>query len=201
MKIFIDKDTLMPLFAMDQMLMIDEFKVVYKQFGMQGIVYTVLFGWTGSPYVKSTIKEDERDILVMDNINNTDIYDPVKEKFVTNSHLKAKEMYQLPAVKIAIKRLNQLCPVQLLELSLFYEEQIINTKRSIKDIDENSRTEKDPDKIGKSVAAKSKLFTALESLTRQFDEIQKKIETTMQTQTEASLNDFLPTYQVNQRNG
>lgn len=197
MKIFIDKETLIPQFPADQLMMIGEFQTIYKQFGWQGVMYTILFGWQGSPYVNGTVVEDERDGLIMDHIENTDIYDPLKAKFVTNSHLKAKKMYTMPAIKAGIKIINQVCPVQLLELANFFEQESTNIKKAIKDI----AYETDAEKNAKNAAAKSKLFDTLEKITKQQELTEEKIRAIMNTQTEASLNDFLPNFQTNQRNG
>lgn len=197
MRIFIDKETLIPRFPVDQIMMIGEFQTVYKQFGWQGIMYTILFGWQGSPYVNGTVKEDERDMMIMDHLDSTDIYDPVKEEFLTKWAKKAKDMYKLPAIKAGVKQINVLCPVALLELANFYDQESTNIKKAIKDI----QYESDPEKNAKNAAAKAKLFDTLEKITKQQELTNEKIKVIMDMQTEASLNDFLPNYQSNQRNG
>lgn len=197
MRIFIDKETLIPQFPSDQLMMIGEFQTIYKQFGWQGVMYAILFGWQGSPYVNGTVNEEERDGLIMDHIENTDIYDPIKEKLVVNAHLKAKQMFKMPAIKAGIKLINQLCPVPLLELANFYEQESTNIKKAIKDI----TYETDPEKNAKNAAAKSKLFDTLEKITKQQELTEEKIRVIMNTQVEASLNDLMPNFQNTKRNG
>lgn len=76
MTVHIDPLTGQPLFIMDQIMMIEVFREIYKEFGIHGIYYCVFFGWSASPYASITNIE-EKHALVSEEVNDSKYYDPV----------------------------------------------------------------------------------------------------------------------------
>lgn len=76
MTVHVDPLTGQPLFIMDQIMMIEVFREIYKRYGIHGIYYCVFFGWAASPYASIT-DIHEKHKLVCEEIEGAIYYDPV----------------------------------------------------------------------------------------------------------------------------
>ena len=188
MNIYIDTDTLEPMFLTDQLMMISEFKDVYRQFGFQGIHYVVLHGWKGSPYSLYHIDETERDSIVVDDIKSRDTYDPIKQLWIEGKKWTHKEAHKLPAMVKATKKLNFVAKVELFELKEFYQLQLTRLQNSLTGLDFNTD---DDIKLRKNSLTQKELIGNLSLMRAEIEKLDEKIHAKMKSTQEASLNDFL----------
>lgn len=110
------------MFPIEQMLMIPDCHTCYKNYGIHGLYYAILFGWAGSPYRNKT-NEEERDTTVYDAIRLTEIFDYNKGKMAKPDKTH-REMYKNPHIKKAIQAIIQHARIPTLELRAYYTQQI-----------------------------------------------------------------------------
>ncbi|MCE7039229.1 hypothetical protein [Dyadobacter sp. CY312] len=186
MKIAINPDTGISMFALDQMLMVRELRECYKHYGIHGLHYTVLFGWDGSPY-KNELDLELRDKFVYDDVYSDDLYDLSKGKFVDNKKSRHRDMYKNPFIMAAIKTINALAKVPQLELHSYYEEQIAELKIQANISWKTGNTSE----LKAQAQAQNLLLANIKTLQKNQKEIADEIASTMKVQVVASLNDFI----------
>jgi len=185
MKISIQKETGTPMFMLDQLLLNSTVKECYKHFGIHGLHYAILFGWTGSPY-RSKADIEERDMLAYDAVKSTELYDTVKGKIAKSDKL-TRHMYKNPFIKQAINTINELAKVPILELRYFFVKEIDILKQQI----ENVKWDKDATTLKKQVDTHKIIMESIKNMTKEIESIDAKIEEKFKIEKYPSLNDLI----------
>lgn len=114
MTIHVDTQTGAPIFVLNQMMMLSSIRDVYKKYGIHGIYYAVLFGWSGSPFASLT-NDSIRDENVVKEVYGSKYYDPVQKEEIASEPFSCKEQYKQQDMKAAIKMITSLARVPIIE--------------------------------------------------------------------------------------
>lgn len=114
----------LPIFAVDQFMIIPAVRDCYRYYGIHGVYYAILFGWEGSPY-RGKPDLNERNTLAYMAIKDVELYDPVKDRRVRASQKIYKDnMYENNYIKQCINAINSLVRTPMLEQRTYYLTQI-----------------------------------------------------------------------------
>ena len=184
MIIIIDRETRIPMFSIEQMLMMKETRECYLEYGIHGLYYCVLFGWKGSPYF-SVVDENKRDEMVSEDVMSMQYYDPNEGKTITRPQWKHEKMYTSKLIVNAIKKIEEVTPSALIDDYNYFEKLRENIK-------EEASIEWDPDPTIKAKqATMQKVFLDnLEKLRASQLDILQQIEDMFKLNKLASINDF-----------
>lgn len=194
-----------PVFILDQLLMIKEIREVYTKYSSGSIEYCILFGWEASPFM-NVREESERHEFVMTELELGGWCPDV-------SHIKRTHgnFYQKEAVKEAISVINKVFNVPLFEQVEYYKKQIDSSRSMIEQLGElvrNGEKEVVEDENGrKTVISKTEPFDAatiskyataqkgineqIEILFRKVDDLSKKIANAIRSKEECGLDYFI----------
>lgn len=171
MKIIINKDTGIPMFPQDQMMLVPALKDCYRHFGLHGLHYAVLWGWEGSPY-KTLVDEIERDVVCYDALRVVDLYDVVKGKLAKPDKV-TQNMYENVFIKKAVEAINNIAPVPQLQLRNYYLTQIAKYRKNADDIifkPSDAKAFKD------QTSTHASIMTSIRTMTKTVAEIDKEME-------------------------
>lgn len=113
----IHPETGMPIFVLDQIVMVKELKAVYDKYGIHGINYCFLFGWAGSPFATIT-DVIERHKLVYKQVYSSTYYDNVMQEEVKPNQVnlsKQTNQYEQVEIVAACEMIKKLARVIVLE--------------------------------------------------------------------------------------
>lgn len=187
MTIYVNTDTGAPMFVLGQMMQIESLRVVYKKYGIHGIYYAVLFGWAGSPFATLT-KDSLRDENVCREVYGSTYYDPNTKELVTMENYQVKDQYLQDDMRLAIKTINELARVPIIEERNLYLKLLDRNKE---DLEREAHPQDTKGKIDIE-ANKVKLITNRQTMNKMLEEVQKKEkEILLRSDSKASLSDFI----------
>lgn len=187
MTIYINTDTGAPMFVISQMMMIDSLREVYKRYGIHGIYYAVLFGWAGSPFASLT-KESMRDENVCREVYGSTYYDPNKKELVTIENYQIKEQYLQDDMRAAIKIINELARVPIIEEKNLFLKLLDRNKE---DLEREAHPQDLKGKIDIE-SNKKPLIENRQRMNKMLEEVLKKEkEVLLRSDSKASLSDFI----------
>ena len=187
MTIYVNNDNGAPMFVLNQMMMIESIRSVYKRYGIHGIYYAVLFGWQGSPFASLT-SESMRDENVCREVYGNTYYDPNIKELVSMENYQVKEQYLQDDMRSAIQSINELARIPILEEKALYLKLLDQNKV---DLQRQAHPEdyKGQDMIEEN---KKKLIINRQNLNKMLEDVQKKEkEILLRSDAKASLSDFI----------
>lgn len=191
MKILINKETGIPMFPLDQLLMDPAIKSCYDKFGVHGLHYAVLFGWEGSPY-KTKTDVEQRHQLVYDSVRHLELYDTMKNKLISPTYNKMiPNMYVNPFVIKAIEVINTLARIPVLEMRNYYLIQLDLLKKQASEIKFGKKEKEDPVQLKKTADTQALFMTQIQKIQKAIDEIDERIEKMFHQEKHVDLYDLI----------
>ena len=188
MIIHIDSQTGSPVFVLNQMMMLDALRIVYHKYGIHGIHYAVLFGWQGSPFAMIT-DDDARDGYVVREVYNSTYYDPIDKQSKKMENFSTKDQYKQEDMKNAIKIINELAPVPVIQNKLFYLKLLDKNKVALDQDDINPANKKG---IADQAKNQELLLKNRNLLDKTLNEmLEREKELLMKSDPKTSLDDFI----------
>lgn len=189
----IHPETGMPVFVYQQIAVIPDLKAVYDKYGIHGINYCFMYGWSGSPF--ATITDDKERHDAVDNEvyeKKPKFYDPVLEQEVGDRDIKLRKktnQYSDQLIISACEIINKLARVPVLEDKKNYLSQQDVTQKRLNNLPAD---DKEASTVQKNFLSSAKVISI------ELDRISERERNILAKKDyKASLDDFMTLQSIN----